>query len=109
MTLQLFQQISVRCWVGHLVWPAQYLVRLEGDDVALRNVNDVSYVMRINHKIHFARQVQHLVKFMCHFLWHVQHLVKFMCHSLWQVQHLVKFHVRKMRMHVPPPPAKKDA
>ena len=36
------------------MWQAQYLVRLEGDDVALCNVNDVSYVMRINHEIHFA-------------------------------------------------------
>ena len=30
--------------------------------VAPRIVNDVSYVMRINHEIHFAWQVQHLVK-----------------------------------------------
>ena len=59
--------------------------------VAPRIVNDVSYVMRINHEIHFSWQVQHLVKFTCHFLWQVQHLVKFMCHFLWQVQHLVKF------------------
>ena len=46
-----------------MAWLAQYLVRLEGDDVGLRNVNDVSYVMRINHEIHFAWQVQLLVKF----------------------------------------------
>ena len=59
--------------------------------VAPRIVNDVSYVMWINHEIPFAWQVQHLVKLMCHFLWQVQHLVKFMCHFLWQVQHLVKF------------------
>ena len=59
--------------------------------VAPRIVNDVSYVMRINHDIHFAWQVQHLVKFMCHFSWQVQHLVKFMCHFSWQAQHLVKF------------------
>ena len=30
--------------------------------VALRNVNDVSYAMRINHEIHFAWQAQYLVK-----------------------------------------------
>ena len=30
--------------------------------VALRIVNDVSYVMRINHEIHFAWQMQYLVK-----------------------------------------------
>ena len=35
--------------------------------VAPRIVNDVSYVMRINHEIHFLWQAQHLVKFMCHF------------------------------------------
>ena len=30
--------------------------------VALRIVNDVSYAMRINHGIHFARQAQYLLK-----------------------------------------------
>ena len=30
--------------------------------VALRIVNDVSYVMRINHGIHFAWQAQYLVR-----------------------------------------------
>ena len=30
--------------------------------VAPRSVNDVSYVMRINHEIRFARQAQYLVK-----------------------------------------------
>ena len=30
--------------------------------VALRIVNDVSYVSRINHDIHFAWQAQYLVK-----------------------------------------------
>ena len=30
--------------------------------VAPRIVNDVSYVMRINHEIHFAWQAQYLVK-----------------------------------------------
>ena len=41
--------------------------------VALRHVNDVSCVMRINHEIHFAWQAQHLVKFICHFSWQAQH------------------------------------
>ena len=45
--------------------------------VAPRIVNEVSYVMRINHEIHFAWQAQHLVKFMCHFSWQAQHVVKF--------------------------------
>ena len=30
--------------------------------LALRIVSDVSYVMRINHEIHFSWQVQHLVR-----------------------------------------------
>ena len=30
--------------------------------LALRIVNDVSYLMRINHEIHFAWQAQYLVK-----------------------------------------------
>ena len=30
--------------------------------LALRIVNDVSYVTRINHEIHFAWQAQYLVK-----------------------------------------------
>ena len=30
--------------------------------VARRIVNDVSYVMRINHEIHFAWQAQYLVR-----------------------------------------------
>ena len=31
--------------------------------VALRIGNDISYVMRINHEIHFAWQGQYLVRF----------------------------------------------
>ena len=45
--------------------------------VAPRIANDVSYVMWINHEIHFAWQAQYLVTFMFHFLWQVQHVVKF--------------------------------
>ena len=45
--------------------------------VAPRIVNEVSFVMRINHEIHFAWQAQHLVKFMCHSSWQAQHVVKF--------------------------------
>ena len=86
-----FQQISVRCWVvilrgrRSLWWGWRVLT------VAPPILNDVSYVSTINHEIDFARQAQHLVKFMCHFSWQVQHLVKFMCHFSWQAQHLVKF------------------
>ena len=57
--IKLFSANFCQMFGGHVAWLAQYLVRLEGDDVALRNVNDVSYVMRINHEIHFAWQVQH--------------------------------------------------
>ena len=45
--------------------------------VAPRIVNDVSYVMRINHEIHFAWQAQYLVKLKCHFSWQAQYSVKF--------------------------------
>ena len=43
-------------------WQAQYLVRGEMTLVALRIVNDVSYVTLINHEIHFSWQVQYLAK-----------------------------------------------
>ena len=75
---------------------------------APRIVNNVSYVMWINHESHFAWQVQHLVmsdtpgivnnvssviriNHESDFAWQVQHLVKFKRHFSWQVQHLVKF------------------
>ena len=44
--------------------------------VAPRIVNDVSYVTRINHEIHFAWQAQYLVK-LDDFSWQAQHLVTF--------------------------------
>ena len=44
--------------------------------VALRIVNDVSYVTQINHESHFAWQAQHLVILECHFLWQAQYSVK---------------------------------
>ena len=45
--------------------------------VAPRIVNDVSYLMRINHETHFAWQAQYLVKLQCHFSWQAQLFVKF--------------------------------
>ena len=45
--------------------------------LAPRIVNDVSYVTRINHEIHFAWQAQYLVKLECDFSWQAQHLVTF--------------------------------
>ena len=45
--------------------------------LAPRILNDVSYVTRINHEIHFAWQAQYLVKLECDFSWQAQHLVTF--------------------------------
>ena len=45
--------------------------------VAPRILNDVSYVRRINHEMHFAWQAQYLVKLECDFSWQAQHLVTF--------------------------------
>ena len=42
-----------------------------------RILNDVSYVTRINHEMHFACQAQYLVKLECDFSWQAQHLVTF--------------------------------
>ena len=46
--------------------------------LAPRIVNDVSYVTRINHEMHFAWQAQYLVKLECDFSWQAQHLVTFL-------------------------------
>ena len=45
--------------------------------VAPRIVNNVSFVSRINHEIHFSWQAQYLVKCKCHFSWRAQYSVKF--------------------------------
>ena len=45
--------------------------------LAPRILNDVSYVTRINHEMHFAWQAQYLVKLECDFSWQAQHLVTF--------------------------------
>ena len=60
--------------------------------VAPRIVNDVSYVTRINHEIHFSWQAQYLVKLECHFSWQAQHLVTF-----WEIagtRNVVFFHTK---------------
>ena len=65
--------------------------------VAPRIVNDVSYVTRINHEIHFAWQAQYLVKSRCEFVsprivndvsyvTRINHEI----HFAWQAQYLVK-------------------
>ena len=61
--------------------------------VAPRIVNNVSFVTRINHEIHFSWQAQSLVTRIgnnvscvkrindeCYFSWQPQYLVKFKCH-----------------------------
>ena len=45
--------------------------------LAPRIGNDVSYVTRISHQIHFAWQAHYLVKLVCDFLWQAQHIVTF--------------------------------
>ena len=45
--------------------------------VAPRIVNNVAFVSRINHEIHFSWQAQYLVKCKCHFSWQAQYSVKF--------------------------------
>ena len=65
--------------------------------VAPRIVNDVSYVMRINHEIHFAWQAQYLVKLEddsccsahCKCLSYVMR-INHEIHFAWQAQYLVK-------------------
>ena len=54
--------------------------------LAPRIVNDVSYVTRINHEIHFAWQAQYDVSYLMrinheiHFAWQAQYLLKLECH-----------------------------
>ena len=58
--------------------------------VASRIVNEVSYLTRITHEIHFAWQAQYLVKVECHYSWQAQHFVKF-----WEIageRNVVFFH-----------------
>ena len=43
--------------------------------LAPRVLNDVSYVTRINHEMHFAWQAQYLVMLERDFSWQAQHLV----------------------------------
>ena len=60
--------------------------------VAPRIVNDLSYVTRINHEIHFAWQAQYLVKLECDFSWQAQHFVQF-----WEIagaRNVVFFHTK---------------
>ena len=60
--------------------------------LAPRILNDVSYVTRINHEMHFAWQAQYLVKLECDFSWQAQHLVTF-----WEIagaRNVVFFHTK---------------
>ena len=59
---------------------------------APRIENDVSYVTRINHEIHFAWQAQYLLKLECDFSWQAQHFVQF-----WEIagaRNVVFFHTK---------------
>ena len=40
-------------------------------------IDDILYIMRIIHKIHFAWQAQYLVTLECHFSWQAQDFVNF--------------------------------
>ena len=60
--------------------------------LAPRILNDVSYVTRINHEIHFAWQAQYLLKLECDFSWQAQHFVTF-----WEIAgapNVVFFHTK---------------
>ena len=60
--------------------------------VAPHIVNDILYLMRINHEINFAWQAQYLAKLEGYFSWQARHFVKF-----WEiagVQNVVFFHTK---------------
>ena len=68
--------------------------------LAPRILNDVSYVTRINHEMHFAWQAQYLVRFEFDFacprnlndvayVTRINHEI----HFAWQAQYLVRFEV----------------
>ena len=60
--------------------------------VAPRIVNDVSYVMRINHEIHFAWQAQYLVPLAPRIVNDVSYVmwINHDIHFAWQAQYLVR-------------------
>ena len=55
------QGVSAEIWRFQISWQAQYLVRLEGDLIASRIGNVVSYAMRMKDAIHCAWQAQYLL------------------------------------------------
>ena len=52
-------------------------MRLAGDAVALRIVNDVFYTTTIKDAHHFSCHEQHLVRLEGHFSWQAQNSLKF--------------------------------
>ena len=63
--------------------------------VAPRIVNDVSYVMWINHEIHFAWQAQYLVKLEGVAVWRVApHIVNDVSYVMW-LNHEIPFRGRR--------------
>ena len=95
MTFQLFSANFCQMLGGHFAWQAQ--VRWRVLTVAPRIVNDVSFVMLINHEIHFAWQAQYLVRLegvdccsahcndVSYVMW-INHEI----HFSWQAQYLVR-------------------
>ena len=87
-----FREFPMQSWTWRFrgrrsIWWGYRLTLL-----APRIVNDVSYVTRINHEIHFAWQAQYLVKLECYFSWQAQHLVTF-----WEIagaRNVVFFHTK---------------
>ena len=59
--------------------------------LALRILNDVSYVTRINHEMHFAWQALYLVRFEVDFACSAR--IRHEIHFAWQAQYLVRFEV----------------
>ena len=60
--------------------------------LALRIVNNVSYVTTISHESVFSWQARYLVKLECHFSWQAQHFVKFW--ELAGARNVVFFHTK---------------
>ena len=67
--------------------------------LAPRILNDVSYVTRINHEMHFAWQAQYLVRFEVDIAPRILNDVSYVTrinheiHFAWQAQYLVRFEV----------------
>ena len=61
MTFQLFSANFFEILESHFAWQAQYLRCWRVTSVGPHNVNDISYVTRINHASHLSWQAQFFV------------------------------------------------